>query len=177
MEYIKEQTLTKSNFLAVAQFLIISSVAIILPFLVHIQWLTGPIVNAALILALFLTGIRSALLLCLIPSMMALSGGLLPSILAPVVPFIMLSNTIFVLLIDYFYDKTKSENIGYWVGVLVAASAKFLFLFLSINVISGLLIKQELAVKVVQMMSWPQFFTAIAGGIIAWAFLKGLKKV
>ena len=176
MQYVKEQVLSRYNYINLGQFLILASIPIVLPFFVHIQWLTGPIVNATLIMALFLVGIRGALLLCLIPSMMALSGGLLPAILAPVVPFIMLSNTIFILSIDYFYNKIRNENIGYWSGLVVASFLKFIFLFLSVNVISNLLIKQELILKVAQMMSWPQFFTAIIGGIIAWVFLKKLKK-
>jgi hypothetical protein len=30
---------------------------------------------------------------------------------------------------------------------------------------------------VAQMMSWPQFATAITGGLIAWAVLKWLKRI
>jgi hypothetical protein len=50
-------------------------------------------------------------------------------------------------------------------------------LILSVNIISGLLLKNELAVKVAQMMSWPQFATAITGGMIAWAILRWLKRI
>ncbi|MFH1643956.1 MAG: iron hydrogenase [bacterium] len=127
-------------------------------------------------LTLFLVGIRSALVLCLIPSLMALSGGLLPAVLAPVVPFIMLGNVILVLCIDWARNNLKNKTWGYWLGILSGAGLKFLFLFASINVISKLLIKQELAVKVAQMMSWPQFYTAVLGGIIAFVFLSVFDK-
>lgn len=177
MYYIKEQALARVNASAVARFLGLSGIGVLLPFYIHIQWATGPIVNAILIILLFLVGIRSALVMCLIPSLMALAGGLLPSVLAPVVPFIMIGNVILVLCIEWFYKNIKSTTKGYWTGVFVGALLKFLFLFFSVTIISKLLIKQELAAKVAQMMSWPQLATAILGGAIAWAVLRWLKRI
>ena len=176
MLYTKQQTMARLDVWAMTQFLALASVATILPFFIHLQWVTGPIINAILVLTLFLVGIRSALVVCLIPSLMALSGGLLPAILAPVVPFIMIGNVLFVLGIDWFYQSSKNENKGYWLGVLVGAGLKFIFLLASVKFIGRLLLKQELAVKVAQIMSWPQFATAVAGGLIAWAILKWLKR-
>ncbi|NCO79759.1 iron hydrogenase [Candidatus Falkowbacteria bacterium CG_4_9_14_3_um_filter_38_19] len=174
---IKEQILEKINVQVLTQFIGLAGLAIGLPFFIHLQWLTGPIVNALLILILFLVGIRSALVICLVPSLMALAGGLLPAVLAPAVPFIMIGNVIFVLLIDWIYNRNKNVNQSYWLGVVVGATAKFIFLFLSVSLISKLLIKQELAVKVAQMMSWPQLATAICGGLIAWVILKWVKRI
>jgi len=176
MIYTKEQTVARVDTRAIAQFLGLAGVATLLPFFIHIQWITGPVINAILILTLFLVGIRSALVVCLIPSLMALAGGLLPAILAPVVPFIMISNVIFVLSIERIYNQNKNEARGYWPGVLIGAGLKFLFLLASVNLIGRLLIKQELTIKVAQMMSWPQFATAVAGGMVAWAVLKWLKR-
>ena len=176
MPILKEEVLAEVNTKALASFLALAGVATILPFFIHAQLLTGPIINAIFVLALFLVGIRSALVICLIPSLMALSGGLLPVILAPVTPFIMIGNAIFVLTIDWFYNKAKDSNYGYWLGVISGAALKFAFLFLSVSFITRLLIKQELAVKVAQMMSWPQFATAVMGGMIAWIVLKWLKR-
>ena len=177
MLYTKEQTAVQVNARAMARFLTLAGVATLLPFFIHLQWITGPIVNAILILTLFLVGIRSALVVCLIPSLMALAGGLLPAILAPVVPFIMIGNVILVLGIDWLYNYFKNEFQGYWLGVIVGAGLKFIFLFASVNFIAKLLIKQELAVKVAQMMSWPQLATAVTGGMIAWVALRWLKRI
>jgi len=177
MNYLKAKAMAEVNTRAIAQFLGLAGIATFLPLYLHLQWVTGPIVNAILIILLFLIGIRSALVVCLIPSLMALSGGLLPAVLAPIVPFIMISNVILVLTVDFIYNNTKNEAKGYWLGVIVAASLKFIFLFASVNLISNLLIKQELTIKVAQIMSWPQFATALAGGIIAWAVLKWLKRI
>ncbi|MFH1522539.1 MAG: ECF transporter S component [Patescibacteria group bacterium] len=177
MEYIKAQAMARVNARAIAQFLGLASIATLLPFFIHLQWITGPIINAVLIITLFLVGIRSALVVCLVPSLMALSGGLLPAILAPAVPFIMISNVVLVLTVDWLYNNFKSENKGYWLGVLAGAGLKFVFLFTSVSFIVKLLLKQELAVKVVQIMSWPQFATAVVGGMIAWVVLKWLKRI
>ncbi len=177
MQYLKAQALTRVNVKTTAQFLGLTGVATFLPFFIHLQWLTGPLVNAILILLLFLVGIRSALLVCLIPSLMALAGGLLPAVLAPVVPFIMIGNVILVLSIDWLYNNFRDEAKGYWLGILVGAGLKFLFLFTSVTFIGRLLIKRELTLKVAQMMSWPQFATAILGGLIAWLVLKWLRRI
>jgi len=176
MTNLKINSLSKVQVEALTKFLLISGVAIVMPFYIHLQWLTGPIVNALLILALFLVGIRSAFFVALIPSVVALSAGLLPAILAPMIPFIMLSNILFVLVLDFSSKLIKNENKAYWSGVLIASFLKFLFLFLSVNVISKLLIKNEFAIKVAQILSWPQFYTALLGGVIAFLVLKWFRK-
>ncbi len=175
MQYLKEKTFERVNANSVAQFAGLASVAVFLPYIVPFQWVVGPIVNAVLILTLLKFGFRHAVAIAIIPSLAALSGGLLPIVLAPVVPFIMISNVILILCVDWFYSNFKDKTKGYWVGVIVGAGLKFSFLFLSVNIISGLLIQQELAVKVAQMMSWPQLYTAVIGGAIAWGVLKKMK--
>jgi len=174
MQYLKEKALTQTNSRVLVRFLLLAGVATFLPFYIHIQWLTGPIINAVLILTLFLVGIRAALVLCLIPSMVALGSGLLPSILAPAVPFIMMGNALLVLTVDWFHRNFLKQENGYWLGILIGALLKFLFLLGSVTIITRLLIKQELAVKVAQLMSWPQFATAVIGGVIAYLVLKKL---
>ncbi len=176
MENAKSKALSQVQVEALFKFLLISGLAILIPFYIHNQWLTGPIVNALLILALFIVGIRAAVFIALIPSVIALSVGLLPALLAPMIPFIMIGNILFVLTIDFIYNKFGSNNSSYWISVLIASSLKFIFLFLSVNIISKLLLKSELAIKVAQVLSWPQFYTALLGGVIAFVILKWLKK-
>lgn len=176
LDITKEEILEKVNVRSLAQFIGLAGLALFLPFFIHLQWITGPIVNAILILILFLSGIRSAMIAALVPSLMALAGGLLPAVLAPAVPFIMVSNAIFILTVDWFYNNIKDGGRGYWLGVIFGAALKFVFLYLSVSWITKLLLKQELALKVAQMMSWPQFATAVMGGLIAFAVLKWLKR-
>jgi len=177
MDELKVKIRTLVDARSISIFLGLAGATMLVPFFIHLQWLTGPFVNAMLIVTLFILGIRSALLLCLIPSLMALSGGLIPAFLAPTVPFIMLSNVIYVLCIDWIYNNSKNSNSGCWWGILAGSSAKFLFLLFSMNFIARIMTKSEWTVKVAQMFSWPQFATAIAGGAIAWMILKWLKRI
>jgi hypothetical protein len=140
------------------------------PFVVHSQWIVGPLVNALLIVILLTSGLRSAIIASFIPSLMALLGGLLPIVLLPVVPFIMVANVIFILTINQL--NKKGGKTGYWNGVVVGAVLKFSFLYLSVGLIMSLVAKKELAQIVVSMMSWPQFVTAVLGGILAFYALK-----
>ena len=145
--------------------LVFIGVVVIIPSLIHIQWITGPIVNAILFLAVILVGGRNALLIGLIPSIIALYFGLLPAPLAPLIPFIMISNAILVVLFDWLKKN-------YWTAIIVAATVKFLFLHVSTSTIMDLILRKELAPKVAQILSWPQFYTALIGGFIAWIFIK-----
>ncbi|MCK4891716.1 MAG: hypothetical protein KAS78_03550, partial [Candidatus Pacebacteria bacterium] len=61
MQYLKEKTFERVNTASVAQFAGLASMAIFLPYLIHIQWITGPIVNAILILTLLMFGFRNAI--------------------------------------------------------------------------------------------------------------------
>ena len=160
-------SLTKINAVPLIKFLGLLTIATFAPLLgLHSQWVTGPIVNMALILALFTIGIRSALLIALLPSTIALSVGLLPSVLAPMIPFIIISNVLLILVMDYFRNK----NYGW--GLFFGAGLKYLFLFITSNLVINLLLNHNLAAQVAVIMSWPQFFTALIGGLLAWGLLK-----
>ena len=61
--------------------------------------------------------------------------------------------------------------------MIIASAFKFSFLYFSVTIIGKILVKQELTIKVAQILSWPQFITALTGGMIAWVFLKWLKRI
>ncbi len=167
------RSFAKINLAYAINFLLLLTLATAAPLLgFHSQWITGPIVNAALILAVYLVGIRGALLIGILPSTIALGVGLLPAILAPMIPFIIISNTLLVLIVDWFKD---GRYLNYWPALFFAATVKYLFLFFTSSLVISLLLKQSLATKVAQLMSWPQFFTAVMGGFLTWVFLKLLK--
>ncbi|MGM0629341.1 MAG: iron hydrogenase [Patescibacteria group bacterium] len=151
-------------------FAILLSLALFAP-LIGVQWITGPLVNASLFLATALTGVQGAVLIALMPSVLALSVGLLPAVMAPMVPFIMTGNVILVITFNYFKNKKMP------VGVFMASVLKFVFLYASSFVVAGLFMKSEFALKAANMMGWPQLLTALAGGIIAFCVLKVIKKI
>lgn len=161
MSYSKVLNMEKTE---LARFLIILSIAVIMPFF-HNQFFTGPIINAILFISTIILGIRKTFIICLIPSVIAMSVGLLPFALAPMVLFIMISN---ILMVSVFHFGNK---INYWLGVVLASFLKFFFLYTSSHIIFNFILKKELAGPVISMMSWPQFLTALAGGVLAYLFL------
>lgn len=170
MKNIKVIALDKTMITNLVKALILIGLLTLAP-MFHKQMITGPIVNAILFVSVYLFGVQNAVLIGLIPSVIALSVGLLPAVMAPMVPFIMLSNAILIIIFNYLKDK------NYWLGVISASILKFLFLFATGSIVVNLLLKKEIATKVASMMSWPQLVTALIGGIIAYFFLRSLKQV
>jgi len=152
-------------------FALFLALLIFMPFLIHLQWVTGPTVNAVLFIATVILGPTRAILLGLMPSTVALSAGLLPFALAPMVPFIMLGNVVLILAFYYLYKK------NYFLALSVSAFLKFAFLHQTMVWVMSRYLEQKFVAVLGVMMSWPQFFTAIIGGLVAYAFLKQIKKV
>ena len=125
-----------------------------------IQWLTGPAINAILILTIAYVDIYSAATIGLITPVLALVNGIMP--LAIVAPFIMISNVVYVIFFNWQFRK----NI--FVAISLAAIAKFIVLGFAVNFII------DVPTKVGYMLSTPQLFTAVTGGIIASIIIKYL---
>jgi hypothetical protein len=170
MSQVKSLVLKKEKIFVLSQFIVLVGIATAAP-LFHSQPITGPIVNATLFISVILLGTQGAILVGLIPSLIALSVGTLPPVLAPMIPFIMLGNVILILAFNYLRNK------NYWLAVVGASFLKFLFLLSTSSIVINLLLKKEIASKVAMMMSWPQLLTALFGGLIAYLFLKKLKKI
>ncbi|MFA5358450.1 MAG: iron hydrogenase [Patescibacteria group bacterium] len=164
-------TITKVQSVAMVKFLALLGIATFVPMFVHLQWLTGPLVNAILIITVVVVGVREALLIALIPSSIALAYGLLPLPLAPMIPFIMISNAFLVWFFDVLRDR------GYWLAVVVAALIKFVWLYAIVHLLMKSILAGSLFNSLAILMSWPQLVTALIGGVLAWIFLKWLKFV
>ena len=140
-----------------------SAVSFALPlFLTHPQPLLGTFVNALLLLSATFLPFSLALPVALMPSLAALSRGLLFGPLTPLlyymVPSIWLGNLFFI-----FCFKRLRENKSYFVSVFWAAVAKTTVLFLP----ALLLVKIKILPPLfLQTMGSLQFFTAISGGIL-----------
>ncbi len=141
------------------KFTVLIGIATLAPLLGN-QFITGPLVNATLFLSVLLIGIKGAVMLAVVPSLIALSTGLLPAILAPIIPFIMTGNIFLVMV----FDKLKNS---YWIAIISASLIKFIFLFATSSIVANIILKDDIAVKAAAMMSWPQLATALAGGLIA----------
>lgn len=156
--------------LAFFQFSILLGLSIVLP-LFHSQYATGPLVNAVLFLSAVLTGSIGAMFIAMVPSVIALSTGLLPIVLAPAVPFIMLGNAVLIATFSLMQKK------NFWLAAVAASFTKFIFLFGSNQIVIGLISKKQAAAAAASMLSYPQLVTALAGAVLAWLILKGLKRI
>lgn len=165
---IQEKTLVinRINITTALQFLILLSVASFAP-LVHNQLITGTIVNATLFIAAATLGLEGAIMIGVLPSLFALLAGTLPLALAPLIPFIVLSNSLLVIVFSYLQKK------NYWLGAITAAVIKFIFLSSISFFVINLLFQGKIATTVATMLSWPQLITAILGTILAYLVLKG----
>jgi hypothetical protein len=155
-------TLNKTNILV---FTILLGMAGAAP-LVGNQLVTGTIVNATLLIAVAMLGVSGGLIIAIVPSTIALATGLLPVVLAPMLPFIMVGNILLVLTFGFL------KNTNYWLGAVTGAVLKFGFLTAMIGIVAHLLINQNLVSSVAYMLSWPQLVTALAGSLLAYGFLR-----
>lgn len=141
----------------------------VIPVFIHSQWITGPYINALLITTCVLVWPMEALIFAMIPSSVALASWLLPLPLAPMVPFIIISNALFVTV---FYLLNKKN---YLLGLLVWSISKFIFLYLIVTFLAQKLINEKLISNVTLMMTWPQLYTAIIGWLLAYWILRIIK--
>lgn len=134
------------------------------------QWLTGPLVNALLILTVVWGGISQAIFVGMVTPLGAALSGVLPLPLLVMIPFIALGNAVFVSIFGSLYGKNR------WLALAVSAVVKAGFLYAAVTllvarplslVIAGQAQPVVVPGTIVNMMSWPQALTALAGGLIA----------
>ncbi len=166
---IKTLSFENVSMIFVVKFGILLTIASLAP-MVGNQLITGIIVNTVLFVSTFILGFFPAIFIAFIPSFIALVSGILPFAFFSFIPFIVVSNVILVLTFHYF----KSE---YWLAIILSSFFKFVFLFLTSYLIVKFFLGEKTGLLVGNIMTWPQFFTAIFGGIIAYFVLKKLKKM
>lgn len=162
---MKTKLITIDTVIPITQLSALLAISIAAPLLQH-QLLTGSIVNGLLFSAAILVDLKYALLVAFLPSIISLAVGLLPFVLAPMIPFIILGNGILIVVFSWLKQK------NYWLSVLSASLLKFIFLWSSSSLIIKFFIAQKVAPKIAIMFSWPQLTTALLGGIIAYLVLK-----
>jgi riboflavin transporter len=161
MNSAKTLTITRTN---IVVFLVLATAATLAP-LSRNQFITGTIVNCALFTGACSIGIRAALLIGIVPGTVALSTGLLPSMLSPMIPFVILGNAVLVITFDYF------RKFNYWLGAVAASALKYGLLTAAASIVTNLVINKDAAAGVAYMMSWPQLVTALSGSLAAFGIL------
>lgn len=159
----------------VATFGLFLILALLIPALGWPQPVTGPLVNALLLIAVETLGLWPAIALGCLTPLGGLLHGVLPLPLAVMVPFIMLGNATLVTAYNALHLRNR------WLALGVAAAAKFGLLYAAVTffavrplelALSGGVAKVAMPAAIVYTMSWPQLVTAIAGGLIAFAVLR-----
>lgn len=133
------------------------------------NFIVGPLVNAGLLITTAAAGLTGGTVVALLtPFGAILTGAAIPLPLAPVIAA---GNFILVLLFHIFIEKNKIA------GILTGALLKFVFLLASIHVFANLAdLPGKKADMLIYIFSWPQFVTAITGGVIAMIIIKSLGK-
>ena len=142
------------------------------------QAITGPLVNALLILSVETAGIGPAVLVGLTTPLSALANGVLPLPLMLMIPFIGIANAI----LSTVYGALRARHKG--LALAAAAVLKFAWLYgvttwlvarpLQVA-IGGAAQAVALPPALVGMMGWPQLATALAGGLLALGALHGVR--
>lgn len=125
------------------------------------QPVTGPLVNCMLLLSALFAGPIVGILVGLVTPWIAFLRGILAAPLAPMLPFIMLSNGVYVLCFYLGRKLLGKKVLGSAVGIIGGAAVKFLLLSGAVNFLV------RVPDKIAKAMQFPQLLTAIAGGIIA----------
>ena len=164
-----------SQWAALSRWVLLLGAAVAITNLGLPQPITGPLVNALLILTVEWGSVSQAICLGMVTPVGAAIRGILPLPLMVMIPFISLGNALLVGS----YGLLRSHN--RWLGLLVGASVKALFLYLT----SMILVARPLHIEMggrdqavilsesfLKMMSWPQWVTALAGGLLAFGVLR-----
>lgn len=130
------------------------------------QFFVGPMVNAMLLLTVYFSGVKWAMLVGLLTPVLAFFSNVLAPPMAPFIPFIAAGNLLYVIIFSIFRNRKNLDIIG----VLSASIVKFLFLYFSATQLISLFalgipdpVKDKLAIT----MGLPQLITALAGGAAA----------
>ncbi len=169
MQQITVSRISISNYHRTIIYSSLLFLSIFLPSIIHQQAITGPLVNAILLIATMTLGSSAAITIGLIPSVVALSRGLLPLVLAPIVPFIMLSNAVYVML----FSSIKEKN--FTTAVILASVGKFTLLYFVSQYLLATLLPQKFLSNASAIFSWPQLITSLTGGLIAYIFIRSYK--
>jgi hypothetical protein len=133
------------------------------------QFVTGPAVNAMLLLSVIFVSTASGIFIGLLTPLIAYLVGIMP--FGPAVPFIMAGNLIYVALFGFFRSKQE------YIALIGAAIGKYAVLSASVYYIIPLVIGGALKPPLVLALTSTQLITALVGGIAAIFVSRLLAKV
>lgn len=167
----------KTSWAHAGRLLVLITLALLIPAMGLPQWITGPLVNALLLLTVIWAGLSEAILVGMLTPLGAAVRGVLPLPLLVMIPFIALANALFVSVyaaLQRHTSQRRSQHQG--IALAIAAGAKFALLTLCVSLlvarplhllVGGSVQAVALPEAVINMMRWPQLATALAGGLLA----------
>ena len=165
INYVKK--LTRASMLLVFAFIIIFTGSRI-GGAVFNSFVVGPLVNAVILITVMITDIKFGALVGFSTPILAALTGQLAAPMVPFVPFVMAGNITLAVVFGILnkYVKTYGSYFGIAAGAILKTlvlvfSAKYLISIFNLN------IPKPIVSKLVILMSYPQLYSAIAGGILA----------
>lgn len=131
------------------------------------QPLTGPLINALLLLAAGLAGPLGGVLVGVCTPLIAFLFGIMP--FPPAVPVIMAGNSVLAIVFGWLIKRPV------W-GVVAAAFAKYGIMSIMVFYLLPALFQINIPSKVAASLTTPQLFTALGGGLLAVIILKAVKQ-
>ncbi len=130
-------------------------------------WIVGSIVNLGLLLAVETTGLWAGTLVAIATPITAYLQQHLPSPI--MIPAVMAGNLVLVILFWLAVRKSTNKTWMRWLGLLVGAAAKMAFLYFVMRLLLNTSVKLPPAkvAIILTSFSFPQFITAVIGGILA----------
>lgn len=144
-------------------------------------YLTGPVINAALILTVLYAGLACGIILSIITPVTSffITGSPVMAAIPAMFPCIMIGNIILVAAVALLWERC-GKTAGLPVSITIGASAKALFMgiLISLIILPNLLPeKMQPMMHVLQLQfSVTQFLTALIGGIYAVIIYSVLRK-
>lgn len=135
-------------------------------------YITGPAVNAILLLATLYVGLPSGIFIAICAPLIAYLVGATPIInLLPIMlPIIMVGNALITIPVHFL--KERNLPLGMVIGSVL--KALFLFVFVCLLVLPGAAIPEKVATAAKGTFSITQLITAAIGSVIAYIIYKRL---
>ena len=133
-------------------------------------YITGPSINAVLIVATVFTGILGGLLIGCITPLVALTMGIVHPIVIPLVPVIVIANC--TLVVTFYLLKNKNH----YIALIAASFAKFFVFYIALNYLIKFF---DLKIPALMLVAFqlPQLLTALVGGVVGVVVARYLQKV
>ena len=133
-------------------------------------YITGPSINAVLIVAAIFTGILGGSFIGCITPLMALTMGIVHPVAVPLVPVIMIANC--TLVVTFYLLK----NNNHYIALIAASFAKFFVFYIALNYLIKF-IDLNIPAPMLVAFQLPQLVTALVGGLAGVAIAKYLERV